>query len=113
MMIQRMREVRKMRRKLGTLTVTVKGTVDYGKAERDVTLTFACYPEEEKSQTSPGCPAEAELQSATFDDTGEVADEFIDPEDYAPEALERAEAMAEDEVDKAVEHEIERRRKPD
>jgi hypothetical protein len=101
---------RRMRRKLGTMKVEVGTTVEIGEVERDVTMEFNCYPEQEQTWTDPGYPAEAEFLGATFDDTGEDAEAFIDPEDFKAEALEKADDKAENMVHEAAEYRMERRR---
>jgi hypothetical protein len=48
-------------RKIKTQTQEVETTVEVNGIEQDVTLEFAIYPAEAKSESCPGCPAEAEL----------------------------------------------------
>ena len=46
--------------------------------EREIELTFHCYPEERQTRMHPGCPAEQELVKAVYTDTGDmVPDEVI------------------------------------
>lgn len=86
-----------------------------GEDERDATLTFDLHGAEKQTWTYPGCPAHAELVSATFDDDGsEVPGDLLaDTEDWEREAFaqrdDRDSAMAEDAADKRREDRRERR----
>ena len=87
----------KKMKKRSSKDVEVHTTVEIGDVEREVTMTFHCSVGEEASRHGPAFPPEAELQSVTFDDTGEVADEYVNPADFEAEALEKA-----DEEDEAA-----------
>jgi len=84
------------------VTEQIHTTVETGEVEREVTLTFSLTEAEKPSHTSPGCPADAELIGATFDDTGADVPEGLlsDIEELGQEALakraDREAAMAED-----------------
>jgi len=86
-----------------------------GEDERDATLTFDLHEAEKQTWTYPGCPAHAELVSATFDDDGsEVPGDLLtDIEDLEREAMaqrgEREEA-ARDAADEARSEERRERR---
>ena len=95
------------------MEVTVKTTVEIGDVEWDVALKFMCTPGEDPSRTSPGCAPEAEYQSGFFCDTGDDAENFINPADFEEEALELAaekEAEEADAKDMAAEAKWEERR---
>lgn len=93
-----------------TMKVTIEDTIEVGGVERDVKLKYMCHPGEDASRTSPGCPPEAEFLSGFFCDTGDDAEDFIDPSEYEEEALEQADEIAGAEADAAAEAKYERRR---
>jgi len=80
----------KKMKKWSSKEVEVHTAVEIGEVEREVTLTFHCSAGEEASRHGPAFPAEAEFQTATFDDDGSDASAHIDPTDYEAEALEQA-----------------------
>ena len=81
-----------MKQEIGT-------TVEIDGVERDVTLEFALYPEEAASASCPGCPADAELLRAMFDDDGsEVPPGVISDEDVRELGIEASALRADEEA---------------
>lgn len=101
--------MKRKKRWIRETTVEVGTTVEVDGVERDVTMEFACYPEEPASRDCPGCPAEAEFQGASFDDTGKDAEKFVNPDDFKAEALQKAEDEFEAAYDRYCEDQYERR----
>ena len=99
-----------MPRKPRPMEVTIEAFVDVGDVERDVALKFLCHPGEAASRDCPGGPPYAEYLSGYFCDTGDDAEEFLDPADYEDEALEAAGEIIAAEADAAAEAKWEARR---
>jgi len=102
--------MKKMKRRTGSANVEVSTTVEIGDVEREVTLTFCCSAGEAQTRQGPAFPAEAEFQSATFDDDGSDASEHIDPDDFTDEALEQADEEDQAAYDSYCDAEYERRK---
>lgn len=99
------------------MEVTIETTVEIEGVERDVALTFACYPGESPSYDSPGCDPEAEFQRGIFCDTGEAVGSDIDTTVFEDDAVEkfcdiamRAEQDEADAKDAALEAKADARR---
>jgi len=95
--------MRKARTKAVEVTITVY--VEIGDIEREAKLKFYCSPEEAMTRDHPGCDVDAEFMSGFFVDTGEDnVEDFLNPEDYVDEALEKADDDEEYDADAARDH---------